>query len=103
MTRTERILEETERTLHSWDDDGSLPPDPYLAARVQALHVDRASSGWRSYGPFFQPRYAAILALLIVNVITVLYLELSPGHDLSQDLASQLRDDFQMESTPDNP
>ena len=103
MTRTERTLEEAERTLHSWDDDGSLPPDPYLAARVQALDVDRASSGWRSYGPIFQPRYAALLALLIVNLITVLYLELSPGHDLSRDLASQLRDDFQMESTPDNP
>jgi hypothetical protein len=103
MTRTERILEKTEQTLGSWDDDGTLTPDPYLAARVKALDAERTSSGWRSYGPFFQPRYAAILALLVVNVLTVLYLELSPRHDLSKHLASQLRDDFQMESTPDNP
>lgn len=103
MTRTERILEETERTLGSWDDDGTLSPDPYLAARVQAIHAEEATSGWRSYGPFLQLRYAAILILLVLNMVTVLYLEMSPRHDLSMDLASQLRDDFQMESAPHIP
>jgi hypothetical protein len=103
MTRTERILEETERTLRSWDDDGTLMPDPFLAGRVPAMLRERTASGWRSYGPFFQPRYAVILALLVLNMVTVLYLELSPRHDPAQDLVSQLRDDFQIEPSQDNP
>jgi hypothetical protein len=103
MTRTERILEEAEQTLRSWDDEAALTPDPYLATRVPALHRERMASGWRAYRPFLHVRYAAILALVVLNMITVLYLELSPRHDPAQDLVSQLRDDFQIEPSQDNP
>ena len=103
MTRTERILEETERTLRSWEDDATLTADPFLATRIPALHRERIASGWRAFGPFLQVRYAVMLALLAMNLVTALYLELSPRQDLSKDLVSQLRDDLQIDPSPDNP
>jgi hypothetical protein len=103
MTQTERILEETERTLGAWDADPPLPPDPYMAERVLAQQREHTDNHWRAWRPFLQLRYAAILTLMLLNMITILYLEFSSRTDPSEDLVSVLRDDFQIESSQDNP
>ncbi len=103
MTKTDRILEETERTLRSWDEEAGLPADPYLAARIEAMHAERAASRWNVWRPLLQLRFAAILALMVLNMITILYLELSARPDPAEHLVSVLRDDFQIESSQDIP
>lgn len=103
MTQTERILDETERTLDAWDAEAPLPPDPYLAKRVLALQHDRTASRWHAWRPFLQLRFAAILTLMVLNMITILYLELASRTDPSEDLVSVLREDFQIESSQDTP
>ncbi len=103
MTKTERILEEVERTLGSWDEEAPLTPDPHLATRVQALHRERAASGWRAYRPFLQLRYAAILGLVLLNMFTIWYIESSPSTNTPEDLVSVLRADLQIEPSQETP
>jgi hypothetical protein len=103
MERTDRLREEAERTLRSWDSETPLSPDPYLAPRVVAMHQQRTPNGWRAYRPFLQVRYAAILTLMVLNLVTILYLELSSRVTPREDLVSVLRDDMQIEPSQDTP
>lgn len=102
MTREERISEETDRTLRSWDDDGVLREDPYMYSRIMAIHQERTEQdrGGRPFG--LRVKYAFAGLLVLVNIATVLYLELTPVVDLQEELVAQLQADFQVDPSQTN-
>jgi hypothetical protein len=98
--KDDRIADEVERTLHSFDNDGVLNENPFLASKILAvkeshLHERVAGSVLR-----IGLRYVVMLLILIVNVLTVVrYFEWYRKSDLQEQLVAGLREDLQIDQS----
>jgi hypothetical protein len=102
MKREERISEEADRTLRSWDDDGVLREDPYMYSRIMAIQQERTEQH-RSRRPFeLRMKYALAALVVLVNIATALYLGFTPVVDLQEELVAQLQTDFQADPSQTN-
>jgi hypothetical protein len=102
MMNEDRIREEVEKTLRSFDDEPALAENPFLLTRIEA-EIARGSSS-RGLGVFVLSnlKFAGIVALFLINIFTALYFELQADPDLHAKAVAELRDDLQIDQSQTN-
>ena len=103
MAKDNRILEEVEKTLQSFDSDITLEENPFLITRLTAgkAHLLRKRTNRSRARTVLS--YAGILVLLFVNLITaVYYSQRNSESRLREQLVSELKEDFQIDQSQIN-
>ncbi len=101
MSNDDRIREEVEKTLHAFDSDLPLEPNPFLFTRIQAGRKGQAS-GAQGFVRDVGLRWIIILGILLVNLITVAhYVDWNASRALHQALVTELEKDFPVNTSPD--
>ena len=100
MANEHRILEEVEKTLHSFDNDEVLEGNPFLASRIKARMDSRAHSRNRGIPLRIALKYGVMVLILLINLITAVhYFESRSALALHEKLVSDLEQDFQIDQT----
>jgi hypothetical protein len=98
----QQLHEEVEKTIASFDQDGSLAPNPFLVTRIQGALDARA----RDHGLLSALRvnlgYITIVVILMLNIITLVYHMRRTDDGLQQQLVSDLREDLENDQFPFN-
>ncbi len=101
MRTDDRIREEVEKTLHAFDNDLPLEPNPFLFTRIRAQRGSQSDGRRRRYVRDIGLRWIVIFGFLLLNLITVAhYAEWNIRHARQQTLVSQLEKDFPVDTSP---
>lgn len=96
MKKEDKILEEVEKTLNSFDNDIILQPNPYLLTRIKAKRAENLRKQKTRYEFKIGFRQILIFLLIIGNFLTLVYFyETSTKQNLLENLVIELRSDFQ--------
>lgn len=103
MLRKEKILEEVEKTLQSFDEDIILEENPFLFTRIKTERESRASSRKKGLVFGFSLKQTLILLILLINLVTLIYnYELTRNENLREKLVLELKEDFQIDQSQSN-
>lgn len=97
MVNKDRILDEVEKTLHTFDHDPTLEPNPFLFTRIQAEKERRVLTRGAGFARRINLKYVVMAVIVLMNLITAAhYLEWNSRYNLHERLVSELKEDFQM-------
>jgi hypothetical protein len=103
MVNKNKILDEVEKTLHSFDKDIILEENPFLLTRIMAERENRLHKPKKRFTPAFSFTKVIMILILLINLITVVYYySWNSNQILQQKLVSQLRKDFQIDQSQNN-
>jgi|WetSurMetagenome_2_1015567.scaffolds.fasta_scaffold03284_8 hypothetical protein len=92
------IAGEVEKTLRAFDNDVALGENPFLASRIQAEMNSRVISRTEGFRLRFNLRYAIVLLVLLINLITIVhFVDWSSTNNLHEKLVTELEDDFDID------
>jgi hypothetical protein len=97
MNKKDRIKEEIQKTLEQFDQQESLPRDPYFYTRLQA-QLDSRRQQRRVFAAVLRP--AMLVLLVVANVGTAAWYLNRGSSDINprQELVELLADDFNVDS-----
>jgi lysylphosphatidylglycerol synthetase-like protein (DUF2156 family) len=97
MATRDRIEDEVEKTLRSFDEDTTLKENPFLLARIKLARENRLYGGTRGFAPRIHLIQILALLILLINVITMFrYFEWNKESVLQEKLILALKEDFQI-------
>ena len=97
-SREHQIAEEVEQTLRAFDQDELLEENPFLISRLKAGMNSRSPGRHEGFPVRFNPKYAFMVLILLINLITVVYyIDRNTTHRLQEELVSDLQEDFQID------
>ncbi|MDR3593256.1 hypothetical protein [Clostridium sp.] len=103
MVNENKILEEVEKTLQSFDNDVVLEGNPFLLTRIKAAIGDRLHK--RKKGFSFKVSFTKVIItlILLINAVTlVYYYDWNSQKTLQQKLVSELKTDFHIDQSQNN-
>ena len=102
MATENQIMEEVEKTLHSFDSDGILEDNPFLYTRLDAAKNGRMQRNRHRFASLANLKLIGLLLLLLANLITMLYYQRYSTQDLHERLVSAIQVDFQVDQSQNN-
>ncbi|MGE5499733.1 MAG: hypothetical protein ACM3Q2_16800 [Syntrophothermus sp.] len=103
MKDKNKIMEEVEKTLRSYDEDAVLGENPFLITRINAAMEKQAGADKpvHSHKPAFSR--LIIIMIILVNLITLAYnYDRSSKEKQRSRLIMELKTDFQIDQSDNN-
>ncbi len=102
MVSDERIRDEVEKTLLSWDGDALSGPDPLLLSRIEDAIASQGGHHFRAAFRQVLLPVAGIIVLCLLNFVTLYFIERRSNSDLQSKVVSQLQVEFQTDEGQSN-
>lgn len=95
-----RIVDQVESVISSYDDDSELQGNPFVLTRITEARNKRKYGNGKRFSAKLGFNFILTIVVLILNITTVLvYLETNTEKRLEKELLKNLKADFQMEET----
>ena len=103
MVNNNRIIEDVEKTLHSFDNDIPLEENPFLLTRIKTERENRLHESKKRLTLSISFTKVIMILILLINFITVVYYySWNTNQIMQQKLVSQLKKDFQIDQSQNN-
>lgn len=102
MGKDQRIEQEVEKTLQAFDADEVLEENPFLFTRLQAERATRSRVRKERYVFGVNLKYAAVVLLVLLNLVTAIFYERHDQPTLQDELVSELKADFEIDQAQNN-
>ena len=103
MVNENKILEEVEKTLQSFDSDIILEDNPFLFTRIKAAIEDRLHKRKKGLSLKLSFTRVLIMLILLINIVTLVYFyDWNSKVALHRKLVSELKVDYQIDQSQNN-
>jgi hypothetical protein len=98
MVKKDQILNEVEKTLHTFDRDPILDTNPFLLTRIKVEMERRLQKRSARFARRINVKYVVIVVIVLINLVTVVhYFDSHSKYNLQEKLVSELKEDFQID------
>ncbi len=103
MIKKNKITEEVEKTLASFDDDIVQQINPFLITRIRAARSQRMSKAKKGLSMVFGLNQMLIIFILLINMVTVFYyVDRSAQYSQREELVSELEAEYHIDQSQYN-
>lgn len=103
MINKNKIAEEVDKTLASFDVDLNQEINPFLITRIRAARSQRMSETKKGLSFAFGLNQILIVFILLINMVTVLYyVDQSAKYSQREELVAELKAEYQIDQSQYN-